>query len=108
MTTWAIPLAEQSTALADALTRAIHVGQLDAREALAELRVAASIDNQKTTAEMPWNVRRSVAEALRAVATEMRAARPEGTENPVIGQLEGIAAGLDQSVAAYRANGSRV
>jgi hypothetical protein len=38
----------------------------------------------------------------------MRAARPEGTENPVIGQLDGIATGLDQSVAAYRANGGRV
>ncbi len=104
MTTWSIPREQQSRELADALTRAIEIADLDARTPLSELRVAASVDNKGTVAAVAWNVRGSVSRALRLTAAEMRAADPEGTPDPVAVQLENIATGLDQSVEAYRAN----
>jgi len=104
VTTWSIPREQQSRELADALTRAIELADLDARTPLSELRVAASVDNQGTVAHVAWDERASVSRALRLTEAEMRAADPEGTANPVAAQLEGIELGLNQSVEAYRAN----
>jgi hypothetical protein len=107
MTTWQIPAHRQSQELADALSRAISIGDLDAQRPLQELRVAASVDNNNTVAALAWGVRGCVADALRRTAAERRAAQPEGTPDPIAHQLEDMADAMHESVRAAALNGVR-
>ena len=68
----------------------------DVVAAITELRVAATGDNLKTTADVPWAVRPSLCRALRYVAREMRLAAGE-VPSPVADQLDGIADGLEDA-----------
>ena len=103
MTTWHIPQPDEG--LVAAFTRAIEVCSPDAVAGLSELRVAAMGDNQKRTADVPWQSREPVARALRFVAGELQArADAEGSENPVAGQLRDMADGLLESLARRMAH----
>jgi len=105
MTTAQIPATRHSKALADAITKAIELGDLEAQRPLAELRAAASPDNSGTVANVSWAEHAPVAKALRRAAEHFRSAQPEGVADPVPGHLEDIAGSLDQQLAQRRANG---
>ena len=100
MTSYSVP---EDQALADALTDVVaHLERQHEPVAayVAELRNMATPQNGwPGPAEMPFSERGKVAAALREVAAN--------GPHPLADQLEGIANGLEQSLAAHRINGGR-
>ena len=100
MTTAQIPQLKQSQALADAISRAIELGDSEATRPLGDLRVVALPDNQATVADVSWDQHPPVARALRLAAEDIRAGQPE-----VAGVLDDIAGSLDQQLRQRLVNG---
>ena len=107
MTTAQIKREHQSQALADGITKAIELGDLEAHRPLADLRAVASPSNSNTVSAVSYAEHAVVAKALRRAAAHYRSAQPEGTVDPVAEQLDSIAGQLDQHLALLRANGGR-
>ena len=108
MTTAQIPQSKQSQALADAITKAIEVGDLEAQRPLQGLRVCALPDNSRTVADVSWAEHPVVAKALRRAAKLIRSEQPEGTESPVAAQLDDVAGQLDNQLRQRQVNGGGV